>query len=875
MFTIFSGFSQNNVIFNESAGKSYIFKYQSDNKYPANNYIIEKTAELTEQNTNSLYLNFSYTQNLKITKKDNNTLEISLEFSDKKCSQNLNYRNISISRLFIPSRACIKLNLYKNDIPVKPIELNDISTGNTAASTVTIDDTQNTSNDSDSYKLNTETIVFYYDEADKGKFDNTISLIEDYYIADNFIELSQQKLIEIDLDKVKKLLVYEMTIKDIEKNIESLRKKNFEQNLNLAENDPVNFVKRFNDISQTAKKLRLIIDQYISTLDYAYYKKGIDFLGKYDTINAITHFIKSTEINPNYISAYYQLGKIYYNSDSIVKAADIVSTALNKSMPDTNTKTMLIQLSDIVYKRLISKSSTLINKQKYNEAISLLMQTSRFCESSKYILCNDDLFRNLSAAKYGIYSSYLSIAGKAVEGRELTLAKEYIDLASNYQLENSKYIPDNNKADSLLGVLVDSYLSGNYHFDNTGDYEKTLEFFYSLSDKFSPKEINCSKKISEGIKIAKNGIYNNLLSQAENLLYYNDIKKAEEYVNKAKLYQKENAKDITDTIRANIILGKTQYIRYRKLITEGEKFLQYGFPESALKSFTEAKELEKNYIFDKDPIIDSLIQSTAKPVLIDNIKKGNVKAWGNDLTAARQILQESMSFQKDNNLAQDTDVTRAIESLRNKIFEKECDNAQYEYDADINNAKKCINEKNFLQAETFFAKAIETAKNRNSCDISDTSAQAYLKKYYLPITYQKKIDETYKELNDTNYQSIADEYAEIETYYRENKIEQFLKPFTLYEFASTQEDLNFIAFCAEKYSSSEPANSLSLLKILKSKNFPGEQTKELQKKTGIALAKKDYTPNPNQTPEMNISKYTGNSTWFKCFNKAYIKAWGK
>ena len=69
--------------------------------------------------------------------------------------------------------------------------------------------------------------------------------------------------------------------------------------------------------------------------------------------------------------------------------------------------------------------------------------------------------------------------------------------------------------------------------------------------------------------------------------------------------------------------------------------------------------------------------------------------------------------------------------------------------------------------------------------------------------------------------------------------------------------------------SSQPDKALSLLKYLKSKNYQSEQTKDLQEKLAARLAENDKKLNQKSKVKSQIFLYTGNSKWFKYFNKRY------
>lgn len=74
---------------------------------------------------------------------------------------------------------------------------------------------------------------------------------------------------------------------------------------------------------------------------FANYALGIEFLNNVDTLGeAEKQFKKTLTLDPNYIAAYYQLGKLFESQSNIAEALNYFRSGLEKARLQKNNKSI-------------------------------------------------------------------------------------------------------------------------------------------------------------------------------------------------------------------------------------------------------------------------------------------------------------------------------------------------------------------------------------------------------------------------------------------------------------------------------------------------------------------------------------------------------
>ena len=67
--------------------------------------------------------------------------------------------------------------------------------------------------------------------------------------------------------------------------------------------------------------------------------------------------------------------------------------------------------------------------------------------------------------------------------------------------------------------------------------------------------------------------------------------------------------------------------------------------------------------------------------------------------------------------------------------------------------------------------------------------------------------------------------------------------------------------------------ALHILQVMEAGDVPGKDARAIQETLAVNMAAADKATAYNGDPKDKVTDYTGGSTWYKHFKKAYLKSW--
>ncbi len=869
-------FSQQLILFEEEQIESYLVKFTThpNENEVYTNLIIKEIAENTGKPISSIQYSFSFKNLLRITKLSKNAFQATIELKDGFCKGEIYYKGFSLSDFLLPSSVDIEAKVVGGqNQSIKSAIFKNVKIKNetTAPLEFHFEDTLQRP-----YKLLVENKTFHFDENSKKAFFHGIHLINAYYETDHIFKEIQSKLESIHFENVDMLTLYDYTLDDAEKMIEKIANYHFMEALNLKMNDPIKFKDQYpwfsNDIEQKRNKL----DNMLSSLDMVFYNKAMEFLQIYDFEKAMHYFDKAIQFNPNYLPAYLQLSKTYYLDKQLDKSADTLLFLLNKPRLGKSILEEASLVGSNIVAAYISIANGLISDEKYFEAMEVLSKAKKLCSKTIHISCPCEIAKLMTDAKYGIYNNFVSIAQKALNTNNIDLAYQYATDAYDFQQQNKEWILFPTKADEVLAEIADIYIEKGMNLNQLQSYSSALiQLNKALLICKSHQYIKCSDKLDWSIGVSHSGIYQGMLSNVSYLLKTNQLERAESMIDTANKYQTAHNQYLTESWEVQSLIKEAKSIHYQKYIQEGKQMLSINLPESALSKFEQAKELEQHFDFKKDTELPTLINQTAKPILLLKISEGKVKAWGNELDIAYSMLDSVKKWQVNYLLSEDQEINNSIVDFKEKIFSRECQNLQNGFDDLIFKSNMQLKGNDYVSAYTLLEDAIILCEKKPECNIKKNMAAALKMQIEPAYTFQSMLLQADKKCSESELQEVIDQYTKAGQYYKTHAIEKYhLSILPLEEWASKKVGNNFLAYTSNYLNEhAAPEKAFFLLKELKTRNYPLNYAIQIQENIAKTLAVKDKLKEPNADPKTKIEMYTSGDKWFKYFNKAYIKAW--
>ncbi len=874
---IISAKAQNKEVYSTSDRTEVTYQY-NENAYKEGrivNFFIEEIAKSIPKQIKYTKYNFSFYKTCRIAYTGNNHYVASVEFINAECDGDVMYKSFSISDAIIPPMADMTVAIKGRS--VKPLasanlEHVPITSGYNKMASLEFNDTAK--NFAYTFDLNITKI--YYDDAAKNRFNDMRKLIDDYYQADFQIDEYNRVLDKFDFENIDMIIVYDIQLKEVEKAVETLFNRNFAGTLKLNEKDPTDYLDKFSKLSERSIGMREKMNVLLATLDKQYYEKGMGYYEKNEFQSAEKFFKRSISVNKYYSPAAYRLAKILYMRDSITEASTIISGILQNMNPDHNTRKLVVEMADTLYRAFIGHGNYFIVQEKFNEALSLFEACRNFCASTPGLKCDNEVSKGLSKSKYGIYKSYLAVAQKAMDNDKLDLAQVYIEEARKYQRNNSSEIIGDAECDAYIARLVRAYIKSGDLLAQKGRYEKALGY-YQMASKYctANTEYNCPNDLPIAIHNARIDLYNSLCKSAREYLKDKKYDAGESEIMKAVTLQQEYPNDISSSLNSDTILTHVKGIRYRQFIVAGRQLMHYDQMREAAGNFADARDLEKRFSFSRDYSLDSLLKATGLPVLLEEIKMMQLLAESGLADSARTQYNKLVLMQKRFMLDDDESANKAMEYLSGFIVDKKCSLATKNADAALASATICINNKDFIDADTLLQKALDIAFDNQGCRLDADAIMTLHNNYQPAADYQVIMKKAQKCYAAKNFKEFIDDYENAESLFYNAKLRNVgINHTAVLEYLSMQKDQPLISYAIQHYLLYGKVNeAFRLLKVLYAIGMTAADARPLQESVGEAMARIDKKSAPDASPRKTVAFYTGNQKWYAFFKKAYLFAW--
>lgn len=875
---VISGFvqGQNKLIYQnvENTSVSISYAAEPDENQKTTNYFVNEIARSIPKKIEYTQFVFSCVRTDRIYETDPGKFSSTFEITDVACSGDIYYKGFSVADVLIPTHCSFTYNVFAdNAVPFYQTSITNgkLGLGYNLMAAYKFSDTSNVK------KFNTrvDNFAFHYDQDAKERFAAKLKLIDEYYLSESLIDHCFNKIKAIDYSNTDMIIVYDISLKEVEKTAEELYNKNFPGNLDLVNYDPANFIDSYNKLSETIFNTRYQLNLRLANLDKMYYEKGLEELKKNEKTKAETYFNRSILYNPDFVPSQLELAKISYANNNLNAAADKMSHILRKLNPAPEIYKQVILFTDTLYNKMLAVGNEYNSVEKYNEAIEIFEKCVSFCDSLPGYTCSGLHMKGLALARFGIYQSYLSVSQKAMDNGRPELAEIYISDARNYQKIYSKFIINDAEAVSKLEKIMMTYVAKGDTLISKNKCEKGLTYLEKAKNISDKNRLWLPGSYENSIRKAHSGIYNSTLKKCSEQIISKQIENAEETLNEAVDYQKKHAEIITPSKNIDSLQAKIKSFQYNSFISHGVETMNAGDHQNSLQHFDQAKKLEQQYIFKRNPLLDSLIKATARPVIANQINTVEKLLAIKNLNAATALSDSISKSITQHGLSNDTALTDKAKQLQKNIFDLRCGNAKELFDSYLKRADMAVAKQDFMASDSLYEKATIISDSFPKCRIDANPAIEGKKMYLLPRNYQQILLAASKALMQHDYNSFFYNYSEAETFFKNMQLHNFgIVHQLLADKVTLSSDTTFILSAADfMIQKNRPEEALQCLKRLEKLNFTPTRTKILQLQAGAIMARKDHATNAAAQPSVMVVSYTGNDKWFRYFKSAYIKTW--
>lgn len=705
---------------------------------------------------------------------------------------------------------------------------------------------------------------------------------------DSILKTNCNLMKQINVNDIDMLMVNDCQLNEVEATLEYLKFVNIASQIDFKKREEIAIYEYFTETITQMAQLRVVLNQYISNLDFWYYKKAMEFLAKNDSSSAIEKFDKSLLLNPFYIPSLYQKAMFYLkNSQTNLAAKTAQFVALNL-YPSENDLVLIKAMNEQISKQFKNRGEKMLAVEYCNESLEIFMQADTFCSHYNSIDC-EYFKQGIIQSKYGIYRSYMRVANQAMDAHKYSIAESFVMKAKEYANINKSIITPDDEANKLMKNIAAKYIDLGMYYKRNADYAQSSYYIdkaKSICSTINDKEFETMllKKEQEVVAVETTSIETATKIQSDNnqpivknkqtkksikKKSHKKIKKIKIRTKTKKIGEKENNPDLI----AKRNTKSRNYSIYCSLIEMGDEFSNVLKYEQALEKYQAAKEIEKIALTKANLVLDSLINATAFNIIRLQLETASFFIWANELEQADSAYKFGVLLQQKYHLENDEATNASLNSYSNKITQKNCQNTQDEIEQLNTKAINYIALKDFSKAQRSVDEANTLASNQNKCGLTTVNTQK-LSQFIKPITDYFELKEIAKDaFSKTDYKLFTESHYNADKIYLKAMLDTIGIPNNnIIAYLNYQSNEQFILYAANYFIDFyDFENCLASLKLLQNKGFEANKVKAIQ----IKLAQKQVVIDKVQQSDFdineNIIKYTNNDKWFRFFNEEYKK----
>jgi len=473
-----------------------------------------------------------------------------------------------------------------------------------------------------------------------------------------------------------------------------------------------------------------------------------------------------------------------------------------------------------------------------------------------------------------IAASYIGISRKGALKANPSLAAQYFydaEALFSYGEEHSVYPSWLNEYENWLFKYFEEQAVLNLGKNN---FNKTLEYLNEIRlHCLAQASYPCPEHFHDWMRAARDGVYLDLLTQADRLMKADETAESEQVFNQAVNMRRENGYRIEkDVIEAQLEVQFRQ-VYHDEYVDEG---LQYFIKQeyvSALYYLNKAAHMESSGVKVRSPGLQEKRQAAASQVIDGMLSEGRLKAWANDFEGAEKVLSQVERMLSEYQFAESDTLNLMYAVLQENLKRSECIAVRETYDELM--AKSTLAEKSgdYIMAHQYSIEAVSVSMDNLSCRLNDE--QAWFKKINLETMADfQEMEEKLDRLAEQSVTEYLSAYQDLKRYYNRHKLlKQGVVFIPLIDRVVRQKNSAFLAGMTDHFLYlKDYDHALLLLQRMHDLEIDPELVSRQQESLGEALARRDVLKIANEKPWVTLESYTGSNRWYHDFSRSYKKS---
>ncbi|MBN1338424.1 MAG: hypothetical protein JXA03_03825 [Bacteroidales bacterium] len=869
-FTVVAG--EKNV-FSKTNSHSFKVRYDNNPVYRSldiNNNILEELARITLKDPFSVELGYTFNVVHNIDLSDLNNYVAGFSIRDLSCYGDISYKDFDLSPWLLPCFASFRAKIiWKENLEIASYDFRDVpldESGCFNASFVFTD-----LNGGKNYTAEIDHVQMTFEPAVAENLICAIHNINGFYAANAILK---EMLNEMDSffknSRFKKPGTF-IAAFDMERILEHIEDQHFLYKLSIPERLEETFTGNLSAARYKLNSIMLHLPDFLKT----HSRQPLIFSEPVADLyirRVNSYFEHAQNIEYDSRDFFYRCGMMGYRCVFLKK----ISKQLLAERPFQK-RNLTASFFNNVFKGYLTKAQYYIENQNFKTASDLLKNATGLYDLSGKQGYPVALNTMRSRSDYGIYNSYLTIAERAIQAGNYNMAETYVRRADEFQKSNAITIISGEEVKRSYENLIDLFIQKAEVFMQNEKYGDAL-FCFNKTEELSLtiSRFNFDYAIEHGILEAKNGYYCDLLNTASGLMKSNDPYMAEYYFLQAKNYREQNKTVIRTVALEKEIENSLAQKKFYDLYSNGIQLLGEKNYLTSHEYLYEAWRMKEQYEWPGAPAVIPHLNETAKYAILKQIEKGQAAIISDSVTLAEEHLHTALKLIAEFGLVESPELNDATDNLKNKIEAKKCQQKQLIIEKLIHEARVASLNIRYAESMDILNKALEISAKCVSCDFSesDSIVHASVNSIMPAALYQMSCEEAAHTLETNDFTGFAHALKRILMIYDElTNRGHIIEKAPLSALISDPYFENKLRISLDHFfTENNFAGCLDILKIFSKNGYPPREFAGFQEKLAACMAKNDLLTGPPVNPEHKLMEHTGNSEWFRPFNKTYLGA---
>jgi hypothetical protein len=813
---------------------SHVLEYrflEKDNNYRK---VFRLLSINNEKNINTLKLEVYYKQEIKV--KDN---KIEIFFSKPSIKGNIFFRDFAIDTMLIPDRIQILINQKK---PGTDSSFSDRYSFKFPG-TISIKTGKKNILPTDiqyEFDLSTSRLKNFIEYSEK---------INQYYGYYTILKNLKKTFLTNEENSIDILYDYDL-LHRINSNIKT---NNIPEILNLKNHDPKGFVSLYNKAKRQERRKRTLTWQFIAK-DLKTEKDKLRFAD--NVIKISTSFLSKKANHQPYIAYSFEQMAHLIKDPVTTEFYNTICKKLDKNTPGP------MPAVDLVFNGFLKQSEIYNRQESFAYALIMLKNTIVWANITG-IKKEKEIKPYINSTIDGMLSAYASIAKAAFQHNNFSMGNNYLAKTKKYYLENMEEFPfiDDFHFEKFQRQILDITETE----INQNNYQSALDILFSFKDIHYTQ--NNRVRINNLKSTAYKGLYKQYFRRVSTSFNNGHIHEAYKRLLELNTFQKQQEQYLSSV--NNNYKKKIQKIAYGLILEylqTGEILWDNGKFTPAMKNYGIAENIQNLFLDYKIERLQTLLNQTAIPVVLNKIKSADLEIWANRLSNAKALYDEANEIVTKYNLIQVDTVRTSLSKLKNKLDNKNCVNTSRQIKDNIRVIKNRTQSYKWDEALKRFNQTLKIYAQNRSCQFDSSDFIRFRSKYHKIFSYLTRSKTAENMLIAKGYQKTWKNFAILDTEYYHLKYKDLGIPDPgLYRLLKSQKNpeniKTVVSYFLEHHETELALKYLSLLEKLK---FTDKETKELLKTAGKQMVS-------DKKFDLYFKDFAKeNSKWFKPLINSYL-----